>query len=293
MNLDFAPLSLDRQFDYGQILAACPERTSDYSFANIWGWAEHYGLEWCFAQGLVWIRQTKPTPVYWAPVGPWRDYRWQDCALLPQAHTFTRVPESLARLWKNTLPAAPAITAARDHWDYVYSVPELINLSGEKYAKKRDLLDTFVAGNQHAYSCLTPDCVEEVLEMQADWISWYEVEGEPPAALVAENRAIARVLQNMDHITCLTGGTVRVDGRIVAYTVAECLSDDTLVIHFEKADTRFTGSYQAINQMHLAHAGTSFAWVNREQDLGEEGLRKAKLSYNPSRFMKKYDVVIG
>lgn len=293
MDLAFEPISLERRADYARALEASPGITSDYAFANIWGWAGHYGLEWAFARDLVWIRQTKPKTAYWAPVGPWDRYAWAQCSCLAQVGNLTRVPEALARIWKQAFAGQVNVTAARDHWDYVYSVPELIALQGETYRKKRELLEGFKTSYLWQYSCMTPDCVEEVLEMQAEWFRWREEENEHSPALQAENEAITRVLQHMDRLPCLMGGTVRVDGRIKAYTLAECLSRDTLVIHFEKADTRFTGAYQAINQMFLEHAGKDFAFVNREQDLGEEGLRKAKLSYNPVRFEKKYDVAVG
>lgn len=291
MALAFEPVTLDRQAEYGRLLEAAPARTSDYAFANIWGWAEHYGLEWAFQNGLAWIRQTKPAPVLWAPVGPWDKVDWAACSCLPKAQRFTRVPEELARNWKNNYDSRIRITAARDHWDYVYERSALVDLPGPRFAQKKELLEAFRTSYVWNYSCMTPDCVEEVLAMQADWVRWHEEDTGPSPALAAENHAIERVLQNMDRIQCLLGGTLRVGGRIVAYTVAECLCEDTLVIHFEKGDTRFTGSYQAINQTFLEHAGTDFRWVNREQDLGEDGLRKAKLSYNPARFEKKYDVV--
>jgi hypothetical protein len=81
-----------------------------------------------------------------------------------------------------------------------------------------------------------------------------------------------------------------VDGRMAAYTVGERLSSDTLVIHFEKADPAYKGVYQAINQQFLTHADPAFTLVNREQDLGDEGLRKAKLSYHPVDFVRKCTV---
>ncbi len=293
MNLAFEPISLERREEYARALEACPHVTSDYAFANIWGWGGHYGLEWAFADDLVWLRQTSPRTVYWAPVGPWDRYAWGKCDCLFQVRDLTRVPEALARIWKQAFDGRIRVTAARDHWDYVYAVPDLIALPGETYRKKREQLEQFKASNLWQYSCMTPDCVEEVLDMQADWFRWREEENEHSPALQAENEAITRVLQHMDRLPCLLGGTVRVEGRIKAYTVAECLSRDTLVIHFEKADTRFAGAYQAINQMFLEHSAQDFAFVNREQDLGEEGLRKAKLSYNPARFEKKYDVAVG
>jgi hypothetical protein len=81
-----------------------------------------------------------------------------------------------------------------------------------------------------------------------------------------------------------------VDEKMIAYTIAEALDDDSIVIHFEKGCPNFKGVYQAINQMFLERCCQGFKIVNREQDLGDEGLRKAKLSYNPVAFLKKYTV---
>jgi hypothetical protein len=111
---------------------------------------------------------------------------------------------------------------------------------------------------------------------------------------LAENRAITRVLQNWDRLGGgLFGGVLRVEGEVAAYTVAEALADDMLVIHFEKGRPEFKGVYQAVNQMFLAARGEGFAYVNREQDLGDEGLHKAKMSYNPVKFLKKYTVSVA
>ena len=84
-----------------------------------------------------------------------------------------------------------------------------------------------------------------------------------------------------------------VDGSMVAYTVAEALTPQSIVIHFEKGDTRFKGVYQAINQMFLSHSARDFVTVNREQDLNDEGLRKSKLSYNPTELLRKSRVTIS
>ena len=176
----------------------------------------------------------------------------------------------------------------RDHWDYVYSVEELIALKGKKFHKKKNLLNQFKKGYDYQYEPMGPECVEEVLEMQDEWFKWYE-ENNPSEALKAENHAITRVLHNIDQIEGLTGATLRVEGKVIAYTVAEPLCEDSLVIHFEKGDIRFKGVYQAVNQMFLENDGAEYTNVNREQDLGDPGLRKAKLSYNPSFFLKKFN----
>ena len=288
----FEPLTMERQPEYDAILSTCPQLTSDYAFANIWGWAEHYGMEWAFANGLVWLRQTAPEPLYWAPIGPWANYQWASCDLIRETGRFTRVPEQLAGIWREAFGDDIELVENRDHWDYVYDVEELIELRGNKFHKKKNLLKQFQKKYDFEYTPMGPECVEEVLDMQAEWYKWYEEDNEASEALHAENVAITRVLHNIDRIPTLMGGTIRVESKVVAYTVAEPIGRDMLVIHFEKGDTRFKGIYQAINQMFLEQSARQYKLVNREQDLGEPGLRKAKESYNPVEFLKKYEATI-
>ncbi len=293
MTIQFEPISLERQEEYHTALTACPQLlTSDYSFANVYGWAEHYGLEWAFHNTLCFIRQTRPRPIYWAPIGPWDSFNWGDCcSMLGYAH-FTRIPEELAQIWEKTYNGSIVLAETRDHWDYMYSIEELIALKGKKFHKKKNLLNQFKKNYLYEYEPMVPECVEEVLEMQDEWYKWYE-ENNPSEALKAENHAITRVLHNFDQIKGLMGATLRVNGKVIAYTVAEPLREDSIVIHFEKGDIRYKGVYQAINQMFLENGALDFTNVNREQDLGDAGLRKAKLSYNPIFFLKKYETVIA
>lgn len=292
MTLQFETITLERQEEYHESLTGCPQLlTSDFSFANVYGWAEHYGLEWAFHKGLCFIRQTKPEVIYWAPIGPWEKYDWAKCCAMRESARFTRVPEALARMWSISFGNKIMIEENRDHWDYIYSVEELIALKGKRFHKKKNLVNQFKKKYPYKYEPMAPECVEEVLEMQDEWYKWYE-ENNPSEALKAENHAITRVLHNIDQIKGLMGATLRVEGKVIAYTVAEPLCDDSLVIHFEKGDIRYKGVYQAINQLFLENEAAEFTNVNREQDLGDEGLRKAKLSYNPTMFLKKFEATI-
>ncbi len=292
MDNKFNPITLCCQEKFDKVLKECPQLTSDYTFANIWGWTDYYGLELTCSDDLVWIRQTKPELIHWAPLGNWDSVDWEKCELMNTPGTkFTRIPEKLAMRLQDIFGDKIILEENRDHFDYVYSVKELIELRGKKFHKKKNLLRQFIKNYNFEYREITPDCVEEVLEMQFDWYRWQE-ENNSSAALVAENEAISKVLKEMDTITHLTGGTLRIDGRIIAYTIAEPLGDDTIVIHFEKGNTYFKGVYQAINQMFLENSAGNKTFVNREQDLGEPGLRKAKLSYNQVDFMKKYEITV-
>jgi hypothetical protein len=292
MNLSFEPISLDKQNDYLQLLGRCPQIASDYSFLNLWAWAQDYGLHWAWQENLVWIKQTRPDRLFWAPVGPWDLIDWQR---LFGGHTasradFIRVPQKLVESWRAAVGDAAAVVEERGHWDYLYTVADLIQLKGKRYHKKKNLLNQFIKKYDYTYLDFGPELIEQALGMQEDWCTWRDCESSE--VLSAENKAIARILGDWRHFNGIQGGAITVDGAMVAYTVAEKLTPDSIVIHFEKGDTRFKGIYQAINQMFLANSAAHFARVNREQDLNDEGLRKAKLSYYPVDFISKYRVTL-
>jgi len=287
MNLAFTPISLDRQDEYLALLRKTPQVSSDYSFVNLWAWADEHGLSWAWGDGLVWIRQSKPTLAYWAPIGPWAAIDWA----LTMPHllglSFVRLPESLALLMAHAHPRARIMTA-RDHWDYLYLVPELVTLTGNRFHAKLNLLHQFQKSYIWQYQPLDESLAEMALMMQSQWCAWRNCESSEE--LAAEDRVIAKVLKSFAALPGLLGGALLVDSQVVAFTVAEPLLADTLVIHFEKGMSNYKGIYQAINREFLA-TQTGFTFVNREQDLGNEGLRQAKLSYNPVAFVRKYELL--
>lgn len=282
-------ISLDLLPEYRRCLALSPQKTSDYSATNLFCWADIYGLEWHCDGQCVHIRQTKPHPINWAPVGPWDRIDWAGHPALNPGTSYVRVPELLKDIWARSLPeGALSVSEARGQWDYVYLVQELIDLKGKKFIDKRNHLNYFKRSFDFKYQPIVPELLEKVRCMQCKWLCWNECPDSP--SLVAESSAINRVLDNWDHLPDLMGGLVTIDNQVVAYTVAEPLDNENLLIHFEKGDHTVRGAYQAINQLFLEHQGKDFIYVNREQDLDEAGLRKAKLSYNPDRFLKKFAV---
>ncbi len=292
MALDFEPISLDKQDNYLKFFYKFPQKASDYSFVNLWGWAEAYGLYWAWSDQMVWIKQTIPNEVFWAPVAAWSEIDWNLCfdKYFNSTAAFMRVPEDLAMLWKEKLGNQIVIEKSRDHWDYLYDVNELIQLSGRRFHNKKNLLNQFKKKYDFQFVPLDMEMVDMSMSMQEDWCTWHDCKSSD--ALAAENRAISRVLSSWEKLKRLIGGAILVDRQLVAYTIAESLSDDMLVIHFEKGNVEYKGVYQALNQMFLEHFGQNIKIANREQDLGDAGLRKAKLSYNPSDFLKKYQVTL-
>jgi hypothetical protein len=292
MNLAFEPIDLQRQAPYRALLAASGLRASDYSFINLWGWAAEHDLEWAWHGGVVFIRQNRPAPVYWAPVGPWQQVDWPELLkrAAPGPLTFARVPEALLTHWQAIFGPRLIATESRGQWDYLYAAPELIELKGNRFHKKKNLVSQFHKRYAHRYVSLNSSLVEAVIGMQENWCLWRDCEAQH--TLASENRVIEKILRAWEQLEPVRGGALLVEERMVAYTVAERYAGDTMLIHFEKADPEIKGGYQAINQLFLSHAAGECLLVNREQDLDDEGLRKAKLSYNPLDFVRKFTVSI-
>jgi uncharacterized protein len=291
--LNFEPIVLEKQAAYLDKLVQCDQIASDYSFINLWGWGPEYGLQWAWQDDLVWLKQESPQPALWAPVGDWRSVTWPD--LLEKARAtadrMIRIPEALSKVMRDSAGGETAFEDSRDHWDYLYAIEDLVALKGNRFHKKKNLLNQFTNTYAFTYLDLGSTMVEQALGMQEDWCTWRDCESSD--TLAAENNAIARVLYDWKAFQGIAGGALIVDEIIVAYTIAETMPDGTLLIHFEKACPDHKGSYQAINQQFLAHAPKGPTIVNREQDLGDEGLRKAKLSYHPVDFIRKFALTLG
>ncbi len=163
MSSEFKPITLECQDKFDQALAACPQHTSDYTFANIWGWTDHYGLELrCSEANLIHVRRTKSEIINWAPIGDWFAADWTKCELMNTPGTkFTRIPEKLAMHLKDIFGDKLLIEECRDHFDYIYSVQELIELRGNRFHKKKNLYRQFMKKYDYEYREITPDCVRK------------------------------------------------------------------------------------------------------------------------------------
>ncbi|MBC2714820.1 MAG: DUF2156 domain-containing protein [Desulfobacteraceae bacterium] len=294
MDLEFKPIALSDQEIFQTYRAQCPQVTSDYSFVNVWSWAPAYDLEWAQVDELFWLRQNRPSPQYWAPVGNWQDVDWpRYFDRFPQLKSsMIRVPEQLARLWESIFNKTVSVSADRDQFDYIYDADELITLKGNRFHKKRNLLYQFKKNYEYRYVEMMPEFVDAAMALQNNWCTWRECDSDDQ--LENENMAIAKVLSHWEELADITGGCILVKDTMVAYTIGERLTDDTLVVHFEKGSTDYKGVYQAVNQMFVEHealdSNSGIRRVNREQDLGDAGLRKSKESYHPVEFLRKYRV---
>lgn len=176
----------------------------------------------------------------------------------------------------------------RDYSDYIYTVEALTNLSGRKLHGKRNHIKRF-KDNNWKFEPISADNMEECIEMNKKWCEINDCGREP--SLKEEACAIKRSFKYFNELGFF-GGLVRIDDRVVAYTIAERMNDDVVVVHLEKAFSDIQGAYPAINREFIANMCQSYKYVNREEDLGFEGLRRAKLSYRPEILLSKYNVKI-
>lgn len=182
------------------------------------------------------------------------------------------------------------ISSDRNNSDYVYLAQDLINLSGRKFHGKKNHLNQFYKDYPTAeYLPITCENIPQCKEVLKNWYAAHE---DPDDIFVGqEKNAINEILDNFDDFK-LKGGAILLGGKIVAFTFGEQLNSDTAVIHVEKADPEIRGAYTAINQNFIAHEWANMTYINREEDMGLDGLRQAKESYRPVKMIEKFSAKI-
>jgi hypothetical protein len=206
---------------------------------------------------------------------------------------FHRVPYDIVQAVRNHNQFSQLnlqVIEDRNNWDYVYEKDQLLELPGNKFRQKRRWLTKFFDEYNYDFKKIACDLIDKTLKLQLEWCNANECQSNED--LVEEQKAIEHALHNFKELGLL-GGILFVDGKCVAYTLGEILNDNTLVIHIEKAHIEYEGSYQAINNLFLKEFGDRLNYVNREQDLGIEGLRKAKNAYKPDHMIEKSIIIKG
>lgn len=178
----------------------------------------------------------------------------------------------------------------RGYADYVYETEKLSTLSGKKLHGKRNHINKFKQlYPDWSYEKITKDNVEECFQMALKWRTDHECEYDPEKR--AEMCVALNALRMLEELR-LVGGLLRVEGAVVAFTIGEPLTEEMFVVHIEKAFADVQGAYPMINQQFVLHEVQGYLYVNREEDTGAEGLRKAKLSYRPAFLLEKGNVKV-
>ena len=176
---------------------------------------------------------------------------------------------------------------SRDDFEYLYLTENLKTLKGKKYHSKRNHISAFSKKYDWQYETLTEQNLPEVLKMADKWTEAMKNVTEDSLSIETENSALKKYLPLMKDLN-LRGGCIRVNGEIIAFTFGSPINDFVFDIHVEKALPEFRTAYSLINREFILNELSDFKYVNREDDMGLEGLRKAKLSYHPDILLKKY-----
>lgn len=185
-------------------------------------------------------------------------------------------------------PGEFEICPDRDSFDYVYSVEKLSTLRGKKLHGKRNHISRFMDDGDWHYERMTEETIAACRAMAREWIA---LRAEKWNDEMEQEMAVLEVAFSNFRELGLCGGVLYKGGRIVAFAIGEPLNEDTFVVHFEKAFPDLQGAYPMINQQFVLHEAQDYSYVNREEDTGDQGLRKAKLSYYPDILLKKYKAV--
>ena len=291
--IDFKKLDLSQREQYQTYLMHCGERGCEYSLANLymWGHQKVAILQDCMA----FYSQYERRSVYPFPIGDGDKKAVLD-AIIHDAHArglecrFVAMTAEDCAMLEELYPGKFSFHPDRTYSDYIYAIENLANLPGRKYQRKRNHLNRF---RQNHPDCtmveITPALLPDVMAMGENWYA-NRMASNQDSDFQLEQSALHRAMENWNTLG-LEGAVLMEDGKILAMTVGSFLREDTFDVHFEKALEDVDGAYAAINQAFSAHLHGKYPalrWLNREDDLGIEGLRKAKLSYYPDRLVVKF-----
>ncbi|WP_296647305.1 DUF2156 domain-containing protein [Romboutsia sp. 13368] len=182
----------------------------------------------------------------------------------------------------------------RDLFDYVYEGESLRTLAGRKNQKKRNHINAFLKDyeGRYTYKLLDEEDFSDCLELLKEWTSNKEENDEFDEGMDDESVGIKKIFKNYKYLkNLLKIAGIYVDGKLEAFTMGELINPNMALIHIEKANPNIRGLYPYINQQFILNEFENVEFVNREEDLGIPGLRKAKLSYHPVKFVEKYTVM--
>lgn len=275
-------------------------RGSEYTFGNNFVWRKAYNVEICFYENFYFMKQgTGDDTRFVYPAGGSGDIdeaRYV-VGLIREYAEENALPLEIIANKDMTDNIAAAFTKSRvkqqrDYYDYVYLAEELENLKGKKFHSKRNHLNRFYE-NDWSFEPLTSENIPECIEMNKLWrsenIDNCAVSKEESQSKIEELCVVECSFKHFDELK-YTGGVLRVNGEVQAFTFGEPSADNCFVVHVEKALRKYQGAYTAINREFVKSLNGRYEYINREEDTGSEGLRKAKLSYNPVFMEEKFQI---
>ena len=290
--IPFKKISTDQKEWLKEYLHRMDKQCCEYSFVNLYLWGRKRVAE---MDGFLLIQaQFDRKIVYLYPVGEGDikkvlDAIFHDAAVRGIPCCLAALTEADCRQVEQLYPGAFQIYCDRDSYDYLYAIDVLADLKGRKFQKKRNHLNRFE--QEHPDAKILPLDAQTLEDAHLLAQKWYEERTaiDPDGDYHLEKIALERAFAHYEELG-MEGAVLMEQGQIMAFAMGSRLDRDTFDIHFEKALGASDGTYAAINRgfaRHLREKYPELRWLNREDDMGIEGLRKAKLSYNPDHMVEK------
>lgn len=267
-------------------------RNCDLSFSNLCSWRFLYNTRFAITtDGCLLLKfWIDDEPVYMLPVGSGELRKAVDLLIEDARHEekpfcMLGISKEMCHTLETAMPGRFRFEADRDYADYLYLRSDLATLAGKKFQAKRNHINKFKRSYNYEYAPITRQCIGECMKLEAEWCKANNCMQHDGTG--NERRALLYALHHFEELK-LTGGMLHVDGKIAAFTFGMPINKDTFGVHVEKADTTIEGAYAMINYEFANHIPEQYTYINREEDLGIEGLRKAKLSYQPILILEKY-----
>jgi hypothetical protein len=269
-----------------------PLYTSDANFTNMFIWQGFYHFSWTTAHDcLCLIAVPDGGPSFAMPPLGVGDAQKAVDFMVDQMETprLSRIPEDLAEAIQKAHPTWE-VERDVDNDDYVYLTDKIINLSGRRMHQKKNHFNSFVKNNRFELVTVTPALRDELVEVEAKWLTSKTEKIGENTHLQIEKEAVHLLLEHFVALE-MQGLAIRIDGRIEAFSLGESLSPDTALIHVEKGSPDIRGIYVALCSSFCRAAFADKTFVNREQDLGLPGLRWSKESLKPDHMRKKFTIL--
>jgi hypothetical protein len=295
---------------FDKIFAKIQPEISEYTFTNLYMWRNHYNFIWKHVFGSDGIdhialislfsndteSQQNDKIIAFPPISTdigiiFNEYK-SISTQLNKLVEIQRFPDNLnSEITRLSSKYQFKMIEDPNNFDYVYQRSDLVNLAGGDFFNIRKKLNKFKRENKWEFHILDSKWISECLKLQQEWCHLRNCDDgdSDNSSLYHENLAIKDALEHWQELK-FTGGILLIDGRIVAFSLGEKLNNSTFVVHVEKANPDFFGSYQAINQLFCEQVAVGYEFINREQDIGDENLRHAKTLYKPIKMGKKYIV---
>ncbi|MDR0368352.1 MAG: phosphatidylglycerol lysyltransferase domain-containing protein [Bacteroidales bacterium] len=280
------------------ILLNIPYRLCNFTFSNMIIWGSTYSPAYCIIDGMLCIVSQPDEQKYFNfPLGNGNEKQVID-QLMEYAEkqnipfVLINITEEMKAKLQTFYPNKFRFSFSEDYSDYLYKVEDLLHLQGKKYQPKRNHINKFKRlYPDYLYNSMTANDIEDCFEMHKHWAEVHCKQNQNNKTLEIETCATRKALLLFEALE-LKGGVLRVDGKVAAFTLGTPVNSNTFDICVEKALQEYDGAYPMINQLFLQNHVSAYSFVNREEDLGEEGLRKAKLSYYPHTQIVKYTAVL-